>query len=66
MKEQQITEEKPLLPEQRGVDSDMVSPPGLFTVCVLVLSGCAWADGLSAGGPTPKVLVHLDRDVCAH
>lgn len=30
MKEQQFTEEKPLLPEQRGVDSDMVSPPGLF------------------------------------
>lgn len=34
MKEQQFTEEKPLLPEQRGVDSDMVSPPALFTVCV--------------------------------
>ncbi|TWW76114.1 hypothetical protein D4764_13G0007760 [Takifugu flavidus] len=26
MKEQQITEEKPLLPEQRGPDSDAVSP----------------------------------------
>lgn len=32
MKEQQFTEEKPLLPEQRGVDSDMVSRPVYFTV----------------------------------
>ena len=36
MKEQQFTEEKPLLPEQRGVDSDMVSPLAFLTrVCVL-------------------------------
>ncbi len=34
MKEQQFTEEKPLLPEQRGVDSDMVSAIALFAVCV--------------------------------
>lgn len=33
MKEQQFTEEKPLLPEQRGVDSDVVSAPTLFTSC---------------------------------
>lgn len=29
MKEQQFPEEKPLLPEQRGVDSDTVGPPSL-------------------------------------
>lgn len=34
MKEQQITEEKPLLPEQRGPDSDTVSPPGVFNIAL--------------------------------
>lgn len=34
MKEQQFTEEKPLLPEQRGLDSDMVSQSALFAACV--------------------------------
>lgn len=37
MKEQQFTEEKPLLPEQRGVDSDMVSRP-VYLPCVLFVA----------------------------
>lgn len=36
MKEQRITEEKPLLPEQRGPDSDAVSLHAFLTLCCLL------------------------------
>lgn len=42
MKEQQITEEKPLLPEQRGGDSDMVSPAGAFSMSSHPINHLVW------------------------
>ena len=44
MKEQQFTEEKPLLPEQRGQDTEMVSHCLCLSVyvCVLYMSMCVF------------------------
>lgn len=42
IKEQQITEEKPLLPEQRGGDSDMVSPAGTFSMSSRPMNRLVW------------------------
>ena len=45
MKEQLFTEEKPLLPEQRGVDSDVVSHPLVLlnpAVDAMMCIGCLY------------------------